>query len=140
MKLAAQFFRVLGDEARLKLLWLLFNQRELCVCDIMAVLGITQSKASRHLATLRHAGLVTDRKDGLWSYYAISPVSDELAKEHFELLRGSLAKRPEAGQLLAKLREWKDAKDQGEACSKVGATAFQKPIAGRSRTAKASGR
>jgi DNA-binding transcriptional ArsR family regulator len=44
------------------MLWLLFNHEELCVCDIMEALGITQSKASRHLSTLRHAGLVTDRR------------------------------------------------------------------------------
>ena len=79
MRDAAQFFKVLADEARLKILWLLFNHRELCVCDIMAALDITQSKASRHLGTLRHAGLVSDRKDGLWSYSALRPVDDELA-------------------------------------------------------------
>ena len=61
MKETARFFKVLADEARLQMLWLLFNRRELCVCDIMAVLEITQSKASRHLAALRNAGLATDR-------------------------------------------------------------------------------
>ena len=71
MKDAAQFFKVLADEARLKIIWLLFHHEELCVCDVMAALGITQSKASRHLATLKHAGLATDRKDGLWSHYAL---------------------------------------------------------------------
>ena len=57
MRETARFFKVLADEARLKMLWLLFHNRELCVCDIMAVLEITQSKASRHLAALRNAGL-----------------------------------------------------------------------------------
>ncbi len=47
------FVKVLADEARLIMLWLLFNHRELCVCDIMAALEITQSKASRHLAALK---------------------------------------------------------------------------------------
>ena len=55
MRDAAQFFKVLADEARLKMLWLLLNHRELCVCDFMAALEITQSKASRHLGTMRHA-------------------------------------------------------------------------------------
>ena len=67
MKDVAQFFKVLADEARLQMLWLLFNHQELCVCDFVAALEITQSKASRHLRTLWHGGLVTDRKDGLWS-------------------------------------------------------------------------
>ena len=103
MKDAAQFFKVLADEARLKMLWLLFNHQELCVCDIMAALEITQSKASRHLSTLRHATLVTDRKEGLWSYYALNPVDDELVREQLAVLRTSLAKRSDAGRLLAKL-------------------------------------
>ena len=64
MKEAARFFKILADESRLKMLWLLFNRRELCVCDIMAVLEITQSKASRHLATMRNVGIVTDRREG----------------------------------------------------------------------------
>ena len=68
MRDAAKFFKVLADEARLQMLWLLFNQREVCVCDVMDTLGITQSKASRNLLTMRNAGLVIDRKEGLWSY------------------------------------------------------------------------
>jgi ArsR family transcriptional regulator, arsenate/arsenite/antimonite-responsive transcriptional repressor len=48
---------------------------ELCVCDIMGALGITQSKASRHLRYLFNAGLVTDRREGLWMYYRISVAS-----------------------------------------------------------------
>ena len=113
MRGAAQFFKVLADEARLKMLWLLFNHRELCVCDIMEALEITQSKASRHLITLRHAGLVTDRKDGLWSYYALRPIEDELAKQHLNVLRATLAKRRDAAPLLAKLHHWLQAKNRG---------------------------
>jgi ArsR family transcriptional regulator len=115
---AARFFKVLADEARLKILWLLFNHRELCVCDIMAALGITQSKASRHLGTLRHARLVTDRKDGLWTYYGLRPVEDELARRHIGVLRATLAKRSDAVPLLAKLHEWLDAKSRGVVCAK----------------------
>ncbi len=133
MKLAAQFFRVLGDEARLQILWLLFNHRELCVCDVMAVVGITQSKVSRHLGVMRHAGLVTDRKDGLWSYYSLSPVEDDLAREHIELLRKSIARRPDAAALIQRLEAWMNAKHQGAACSKEGAGAFMKKNTATSR-------
>jgi len=104
MKAAALFFKVLADESRLQILWLLSNHRELCVCDIMAALEITQSKASRHLGTLRHAGLVSDRKEGLWSYYALRPVEDGFAKRQLTLLKSSLADRPNADQLLERLR------------------------------------
>ena len=119
MKETSRFFKVLADEARLKMLWLLFNHRELCVCDIMAVLEITQSKASRHLAALRNAGLATDRKEGLWSYYSLRPVEDELAKEHLKLLRTSLSRRPDAKQLLTKLNAWLKVKNSSETCFKA---------------------
>lgn len=113
MKDAAQFFKVLSDQARLKIIWLLLHHEELCVCDVMAALGITQSKASRHLATLKHAGLATDRKDGLWSHYALRPAQDELAKTHLALLRRSLADRPDAAPLLKTLQRWLDGKKPG---------------------------
>ena len=118
MKEPAQFFKVLADESRLKMLWLLFNRRELCVCDVMAVLEITQSKASRHLAALRNAGLATDRKEGLWSYYSLSTVEDKLVKEHLKLLRTSLSRRADAKQLLRKLNAWLKEKSRGETCIK----------------------
>jgi ArsR family transcriptional regulator len=123
MRNAAQFFKVLADEVRLKIIWLLFHHEELCVCDVMAALGITQSKASRHLATLKHAGLVTDRKDGLWSHYALRPAQDELAKTHLALLRRSLADRPDAASLLKTLHRWLDGKKPGMACAKAAACA-----------------
>ncbi len=130
MRDAAQFFKVLADEARLKILWLLFNHRELCVCDIMAALDITQSKASRHLGTLRHAGLVSDRKDGLWSYYALCPVDDELAKRHVDVLRATLAQRSDAPELLAKLHEWLQTKNRDAACVDGAACARSKKASG----------
>jgi ArsR family transcriptional regulator, arsenate/arsenite/antimonite-responsive transcriptional repressor len=117
LKETALFFKVLADEARLKMLWLLFNHRELCVCDIMAALEITQSKASRHLAALRNAGLATDRKEGLWSYYSLCPSGNEIAEAHMKLLRTSLSKRADAKQLLTKLNAWLKVKQSGETCS-----------------------
>ena len=130
MKDAAQFFKVLSDQARLKIIWLLFHHEELCVCDVMAALGITQSKASRHLATLKHAGLVTDRKDGLWSHYALRPAQDDLARTHLALLRRSLAARPDAAPLLKTLQRWLDGKKPGMACAKAATRAAK---AGSSR-------
>jgi ArsR family transcriptional regulator, arsenate/arsenite/antimonite-responsive transcriptional repressor len=117
MKDAARFFKALSDESRLKMLWLLLNHRELCVCDVMAVLDITQSKASRHLAALRYIGIATDRKDGLWSYYSLrAEIEDALAKEHLKLLKATLAKRPDAKPLLNKLNAWLKEKKRGASC------------------------
>ena len=106
MKETASFFKVLADEARLKMLWLLFHHRELCVCDFIEVLAITQSKASRHLRILYRAGLVTDRRAGLWVYYALRPLQHGLAKDHLDKLRSHLAHRPDAARLLKRLSAW----------------------------------
>jgi ArsR family transcriptional regulator len=123
LKETARFFKVLADEARLQMLWLLFNNRELCVCDFMEVLQITQSKASRHLAALRNAGLATDRKEGLWSYYSLRPIDNKLAEEHLKLLKASLSKRADAKQLLVKLNTWLKEKKNSEACINNGSCA-----------------
>ena len=95
---------------------MLLTQGELCVCDFMAVLEITQSKASRHLATLRHAGLVVDRKEGAWSYYSIYPVDGELERAQLEALRASLTEHASAARVLRKLHEWLDLKDREAKC------------------------
>ncbi|OPX86801.1 MAG: HTH-type transcriptional repressor AseR [Pelotomaculum sp. PtaB.Bin104] len=67
--------KALSDETRLRIINLLF-EGELCVCDIMETLDITQAKASRHLGVLRRAGLVKDRKSAQWVYYTLAPVED----------------------------------------------------------------
>lgn len=64
----ARLFKALGDEVRLKLLHLVKDQ-EVCVCDLMDVLGMPQGSLSHHLSVLQQAGLVTSRKQGRWNYY-----------------------------------------------------------------------
>lgn len=71
-----QILKGLSDETRLRILNLLFEQ-ELCVCDIMETLQISQAKASRHLIYMKNAGLVKDRKQAQWSYYSMS-MNEEL--------------------------------------------------------------
>ncbi|MEJ7813039.1 MAG: metalloregulator ArsR/SmtB family transcription factor [Gemmatimonadaceae bacterium] len=69
---AAQLFHALSDETRLGILEML-RDGERCVCDLQTDLEAAQSRLSFHLRVLRDAGLVTDRKDGRWSYYSIAP-------------------------------------------------------------------
>ena len=66
-----QIFKALGEENRLRILNLL-RHGELCVCDIMEVLQLPQSTASRHLAYLRNAGWVNARRGGKWIYYSLN--------------------------------------------------------------------
>jgi ArsR family transcriptional regulator len=66
-------FKALSDETRVQIMTLLLEHDELCVCDFVGALGQTQSKVSRHLRYLYHAGLVRDRREGLWMHYRVSP-------------------------------------------------------------------
>ena len=96
MRKEAQLFKSLADETRLKMLWLLMGREELCVCDIMGVLGTTQSKASRHLRYLYHLGWVTDRRDGVWMNYRLSVVPGSPEDKQLKLLAEILSSSPEA--------------------------------------------
>lgn len=68
---AARGFKALGDETRLRIILKLMHG-ERCVCDLVDDLGAAQSLLSFHLKTLKDAGLVTDRKQGRWVYYAVN--------------------------------------------------------------------
>jgi ArsR family transcriptional regulator len=63
-------FKALSEETRLRIIKLL-EQGELCVCDIVAALDLIQPKVSFHLAVLKEAGLIKDRKQGKWVHYKI---------------------------------------------------------------------
>ncbi len=105
MKNEARLFKSLGDETRLMILWLLMQKEELCVCDIMGVLGITQSKASRHLRYLFHLGWVTDRREGLWMYYRIAVAPGSQQDKQLRLLREFFQDNPEARSLQERLEK-----------------------------------
>ena len=85
-----ELFKALSDETRLKIVVLLYR-RELCVCQIEAALGISQTKASRHLAILRHAGLLKTRRDGLWIYYALEEPRNTVEENLFKNLSEALS-------------------------------------------------
>jgi ArsR family transcriptional regulator len=88
MKEMAKIFKALSDETRVHMLALLLANEELCVCDFMSLLNITQSKASRHLRYMHHAGLLDDRREAVWVHYKISK---NLSKKE-KVLLGALEK------------------------------------------------
>jgi ArsR family transcriptional regulator len=92
---AAQLFHALSDETRLGILEML-RGGEHCVCDLQDDLEAAQSRLSFHLRVLKEAGLVTDRKDGRWSYYSIVP---EALSEVHDL---SVAMQPAKLRVLAR--------------------------------------
>ena len=67
---AAALFHALSDEARVEIVAALLGGEQ-CVCDLMDVVGAAQSRLSYHLKVLKDAGLVTDRREGRWSYYTL---------------------------------------------------------------------
>jgi ArsR family transcriptional regulator, arsenate/arsenite/antimonite-responsive transcriptional repressor len=83
-------FKALADSTRLRILGLLLTG-EVCVCHIHESLKIPQPKASRHLAYLREAGLVTTRRDGLWVHYRMADLTDPLVSTIANAVRHALA-------------------------------------------------
>jgi len=90
----AQQFKALSENIRLQILALMFRHGELCVCEIERFLHVSQSKASRHLRYLLNAGLVEDRRDGLWVYYRAAEPTTESQRTLLVALRQMLADVP----------------------------------------------
>ena len=67
----AELFRIFGDSTRIRILYVLFES-EMCVCDIAALLGMTQSAISHQLRALKNARLVKARRDGKTVFYALA--------------------------------------------------------------------
>lgn len=78
---ALEFFKALADETRLLSLLLIEQEGELCVCELMAALELTQPKISRHLAQLRKSGLLLDRRHGQWVYYRLHPLLNDWMRD-----------------------------------------------------------
>lgn len=68
------FFESLSDETRRRILVLILKHEELCVCELFQALEVPQPKVSRHLAVLREAGMLAQRREGLWIHYRINPL------------------------------------------------------------------
>jgi len=84
---ATHHFRLLADSTRLRLL-LLLDREELSVAELAAITQLAQPRVSTHLAKLREAGLVTDRRDGVFVYYRIaSAIADPSLDDFWQLLR-----------------------------------------------------
>lgn len=93
MKKTVQIMKALADETRLRILALLFDG-ELCVCDLVDVLGLPQSTISRHLAYLRSNGWVSDRRRNKWMHYRVDTGNNLLADALIEVLQRRLPKIP----------------------------------------------
>jgi ArsR family transcriptional regulator len=112
MKATAQIFKALGEETRLRIMALLVEGRELCVCDFMAALKLPQSTVSRHLSYLRNSGLVDDRRQGVWMYYTINRERIEHAATIIDLLSTMLSELDQADEDQTRLEKHLAAKEK----------------------------
>ena len=143
MKEASTLFRLLGDEVRLRLLRLLAAER-LNVGELTTVLGIAQSGVSRHLGLLRNAGLVTEEREGGFTFLRATPDGDdprlgpvwELLRTRFESARQNAVVRGDETRLQAVLRQRREnAKTHGGATG----TGARQMVPGRSWAAWSRG-
>ena len=77
------FYKCLSEDTRLKCLLLITLKGELCVCDLISALQLSQPKVSRHLAELRKCGILSDQRRGKWVFYQLNQA---LPKWAFEVL------------------------------------------------------
>jgi ArsR family transcriptional regulator len=88
---ASDLFGAFANPLRLRLLNLLQEQKEICVCDLCEILELPQPKVSRHLAILRGAGLVDVRSEGKWKFYALAQPATPLHRTLLRCVRSCLA-------------------------------------------------
>ena len=79
----ATIYHALGSEVRLRILDLISRHREMCVCELVEALGVSQTNVSHHVGKLKAAGLLTSRKTGTWVIYGLR--IDELSRHAGEL-------------------------------------------------------
>lgn len=86
LSLGNQIFKSFSDESRVRIMYLLFQNQEMCISDLELVLDFTQTKTSRHLIYLKNAGIVTFRKYDQWAFYAIKEEILDITGQLFKYL------------------------------------------------------
>ncbi len=118
MKALSRIFKALSDETRLTILGLVLRHGHVCVCEVEQILGISQSKASRHMRYLRDAGLLEDEREGLIVNYRLPRKPESEVTGVLKSLEDIMASRPlpQAAPLLVQIRS---AREKGEAACTV---------------------
>jgi ArsR family transcriptional regulator, arsenate/arsenite/antimonite-responsive transcriptional repressor len=93
--LTIEAFQALSDPLRLQLLAVIAARGPICVCHLQEALAYSQPRISKHLATLRRAGLVSSRREGTWVYYQTSAEMLTAARDFLDQLEASM-RRPHA--------------------------------------------
>lgn len=108
MKQAVKIFKALSDATRIRMIKLLEKSGELCVCEILKALDISQTRASRNLNILKHAGLVKDRRIKMWVHYSINKEEcEECCADMFKVTKPWLNDDPQVKQDLVRLKKFR---------------------------------
>ncbi len=76
LKIITKILKAISDEGRLRIISLLSRKKDLCVCEIKELIGLSQSTISSHLKKLENSGLITYNKNGKWINYNLDPNLD----------------------------------------------------------------
>jgi ArsR family transcriptional regulator, arsenate/arsenite/antimonite-responsive transcriptional repressor len=113
MRDLSKILKVLSDESRLRALNLV-QQRECCVCEVMQVMEISQSKASRILSALYDVGILKLRREGRWAHYSVA--TDNMP-EYLKALLEGIKEYLNTDQVSVKdLESFKNTERAGSAC------------------------
>ena len=112
MQTHVNIFKSMADETRLRLLLLVKEHGELCVCDLMHALDMPQSTVSRHLAYLRRNGWLRDRRGGVWMYYSLPTPLAPFLRGQLELIGSELGRHQLCTADRQRLTAWLQAKDR----------------------------
>jgi len=92
LKKIEKIIKALADKNRLRIIYLLNEKQDLCVCEITDIIGLSQPTISSHLRLLENAGLIESDKDGLWVNYNINSRSGLLSRKLMEMICKDLKK------------------------------------------------
>ncbi len=87
MKNLVNFFRAMGEDTRVKIIQMLLKE-EMCICELIERLNLSQSAVSHHVKILKQADLVNDRRNGKWTFCSINKQGFE---DHFNSLEEKFA-------------------------------------------------
>ena len=86
LSIGSQIFKACSDESRLRILSLVFQNKEMCISDLEQILDFTQTKTSRHLIYLKNSGMLTTRKVDQWVFYSLKEEVYEIVSQIFQFL------------------------------------------------------
>ena len=87
-----KILKAISDESRIRILSMLSQKQDICVCELTEIIGLSQPTVSSHLKILENAGLIKNSKDGKWVNYRLNQSLDKSIKEFLEMLLLSINK------------------------------------------------